>query len=56
VKRIFPRIDMIAIEKIIESIDCISEKRKAFYKDLIRITFEQALKPVYRSVSFCSNI
>ncbi len=56
VKRIFPRIDMIAIEKIIESIDCISEKRKAFYKDLIRITFEQALKPVYRSVSFCSDI
>lgn len=56
VKRIFPRIDRKAIEKIIESIDCISEKRKAFYKDLIGITFERTLKPVYGSVSSCSDI
>lgn len=32
VKRIFPQIDMEAIEKIIGLIDCISEKRKDFYK------------------------
>lgn len=51
VKRIFPQIDMKVIEKIIESIDCISEQRKVFYKDLIRITFEQTLKPVYKAVS-----
>lgn len=56
VKRIFPRIDMRSIEKIIESIDCISEKRKVFYKDLIRITFEQTLKPVYKAVSYESII
>lgn len=56
VKRIFPRIDMEAIEKLIESIDCISEKRKTFYKDLIRITFELTLKPVYKVVSSGSNI
>lgn len=56
VKRIFPQIDMKVIEKIIESIGCISEQRKAFYKDLIRITFEQTLKPVYKAVSYKSNI
>lgn len=51
VKKIFPRIDMNVIEKIIESIDCISEKRKVFYKELIRITFEQTLKPTFQAVS-----
>lgn len=56
VKRIFPRIDMNAIEKIIESVDCISEKRKAFYKDLIRITFEQTVKPVFNAVGLGNNI
>lgn len=50
VKRIFPQIDLRAIEKIIESTGCISEKRKGFYKNLIRITFEQTLKPVYKVV------
>lgn len=56
VKRMFPRIDMKAIEKIIEEIDCISEKRKCFYKDLIRITLEQTLKPVFGAVSSGNNI
>lgn len=56
VKRIFPRIDRKVIEKIIESVDCISEKRKAFYKDLIRITFEQTLEPVYKVVRVGRNI
>lgn len=56
VKRIFPRINMNAIVKIIESIDCISEQRKVFYKDLIRITFEQTLEPVYKAVSSGVNI
>lgn len=51
VKRIFPQIDLRAIEKIIESTDCISEKRKGFYKSLIKITFEQTLKPVYKAIS-----
>lgn len=51
VKRIFPQIDLRAIEKIIESTDCISEKRKGFYKSLINITFEQTLKPVYKAIS-----
>lgn len=56
VLRIFPQIDRKAIEEIIESIDCISEKRKTFYKDLIRITLERTLKPVYQAVSSDSNL
>ncbi len=56
VKRIFPRIDRKAIEKIIEAVDCISEKRKGFYKDLIRITLEQTLKPAFNAVSSGKNI
>lgn len=50
VKRIFPRIDMREIERIIESIDGISEKRKAFYKDLIRVTYELTLEPAYKAL------
>lgn len=51
VKRIFPQIDMEAIEKIIGLIDCISEKRKDFYKNLIRTNYELTLKPVYKAIS-----
>lgn len=51
VKRIFPQIDMEAIEKIIGLIDCISEKRKDFYKNLIRANYELTLKPVYKAIS-----
>lgn len=49
-KRVFPQIDMKKIGNIIDEIECISEKRKGFYKDLLQSSYEFVLKPAYRKL------
>ena len=45
--RIFPRINFDKVDKIIDSIECISELHKDFYKKMYRERYEKILKPAY---------
>ena len=45
--RIFPKIDLEKINKIINETECISEIRKDFYKKIIQMRFEKILKYSY---------
>ena len=42
--RVFKRIDIEKSNKLIDSIDCISNKRKEFYKKIIRIRYDIIMK------------
>ena len=45
--RIFPRIKFEEIDKLIDSIECINDLRKKFYKRMYRERYEKILKPAY---------
>ena len=45
--RIFPRIRFEEIDKLIDSIECINDLRKKFYKRMYRERYEKILKPAY---------
>ena len=45
--RIFPRIKFEEIDKLIDSIECINDLRKEFYKRMYRERYEKILKPAY---------
>ena len=45
--RIFPKIDLEKINKIINETECISEIRKDFYKKIIQMRYEKILKYSY---------
>ena len=45
--RIFPRINFEEIDKLIDSIECINDLRKQFYKRMYRERYEKILKPAY---------
>ena len=44
ISRVFKRIDIEKINKLIDSIDCISNKRKEFYKKIIEIRYDIIMK------------
>lgn len=46
--RVYPDINMEEINLIINDIDCISEVRKEFYKEIIKGNYEQVLTPAYK--------
>ncbi len=48
--RIFRKIDINEIEKFIEKISCMTEKRKQFYKEVIKIRYD-ILKEVYDKIN-----
>ena len=48
--RIFPRIKFEEIDKLIDSIECISDLRKQFYKCMYRERYEKILKPAYEKL------
>lgn len=50
IKRIFPRIDIQKIDRIIDEIECASDRRKSFYKDLVKSSYEYVLQPAYKKV------
>ena len=45
--RIFPRINFNDIDKLIDSIECINDLRKQFYKRMYRERYDKILKPAY---------
>lgn len=48
--RIFPKIKFEYIDKLIDSIDCISYLRKQFYKRMYRERYNKILKPTYEKL------
>lgn len=50
IERIVPKIDIKKINSIIDKVECVSEKRKTFYKDLIKFSYELVLQPTYKKV------
>ncbi len=48
--RIFPRIKFEKIDKLIDSIECINDLRKQFYKRMYRERYEKILKPAYEKL------
>lgn len=48
--RIFPKIKFEDIDKLIDSIDCISYLRKQFYKRMYRERYNKILKPTYEKL------
>ena len=50
ISRVFKRIDIEKINKLIDSIDCISNKRKEFYKKIIEIRYDIIMK-VYNKMT-----
>lgn len=48
--RVFPRIDMEKIKKMINEIDCISNVRKEFYKRILQERYERILKVTYQKL------
>ncbi len=48
--RIFPRIKFEDIDKLIDSIECINDLRKQFYKRMYRERYEKILKPAYEKL------
>lgn len=51
--RIFPKIDIIKINNIIDYIPCISSTRKTFYKAIIQDKYEKILKVAYNKAKKC---
>lgn len=49
-KRIVPRIDMKRIAKVIESVDIISDVRKTFYKEILKLRYERILLAAYKKL------
>ena len=49
--RIFPRIDFVKIDKLIDSIEDITDIRRAFYKKMYRERYEKILKKAYDSLT-----
>lgn len=49
-KRIIPRIDMGRIAKVIESVDIISDVRKTFYKEILKLRYEKILLAAYKKL------
>ena len=49
--RVFPRIDMDDIFKIVDSIGSISEVHNKFYKHMLRSRYELILKDTYRRLA-----
>lgn len=47
-KRIVPRIDMGRIEKLVESVEMISDIRKTFYKKILKLRYEKILLEAYK--------
>lgn len=48
--RIFPKIKFKDIDKLIDSIECITDLRKQFYKRMYRERYEKILKPAYEKL------
>ncbi len=48
--RIFPRIDFVKIDKLIDSIENITDIRRDFYKKMYRERYEKILKKAYESL------
>ena len=48
--RIFPKIKFEDIDKLIDSIECINDVRKQFYKRMYRERYEKILKPAYEKL------
>ena len=48
--RIFPKIKFEDIDKLIDSIECINDLRKQFYKRMYRERYEKILKPAYEKL------
>ena len=48
--RIFPKIKFKEIDKLIDSIECINDLRKQFYKRMYRERYEKILKPAYEKL------
>lgn len=48
--RIFPRIKFEKLDKLIDSIECINDLRKQFYKRMYRERYEKILKPAYEKL------
>lgn len=46
-KKIYPRINLSKIDKLIDGVPCISEIHKKFYKTMIKERHERILKPAY---------
>lgn len=49
--RIFPRIDMGAIYRIIDDVDIISDTHKLFYRHMLRSRYSKILEPTYRRLA-----
>ncbi len=48
--RIYPKINFEEINKLIDSIECISDLRKQFYKFMYKERYEKILKPAYEKL------
>ena len=48
--RIFPKIKFEDIDKLIDSIECINDLRKQFYKRMHRERYEKILKQAYEKL------
>lgn len=48
--RIFPKIDINEIKKIVDEIECISEIRRKFYKTILEQKYEKILKFAYKKI------
>lgn len=51
IKRIVPRIDLEKIYKIVDTLDCITSRRKAFYKELLKVSYEYTLLSTYQKLN-----
>ena len=49
--RIYPKIEIEKINKIIDEIPCIADIRKEFYKIIIKYKYEDILKVTYKKIS-----
>lgn len=50
IERIVPKIDIKKIDHIIDEVEYASERRKTFYKDLVKSSYEFVLQPVYEKI------
>jgi len=55
-KRIYPKIDLDKINKIIDNTPFISDKRKNFYKEIIKIRKEMIIDKAYEIINSQENI
>ena len=49
--RIYPKIEIEKINKIIDEIPCITDIRREFYKTIIKYKYEDILKVAYKKIS-----